>query len=143
VDDNEIIQQTGKAMLEKAGYEVLTASTGEMALDLYDEEMDKISMVLLDLIMPGMGGANCLQELLKRNPSINVVITSGYSPVDHTMQKTIESNSRDFLRKPFTYEQLRSTVRNVLDGKSPVPVPAVSVSAPANRPTINVANVSA
>jgi DNA-binding NtrC family response regulator len=100
-------------------------------------------MVLLDLIMPGMGGANCLQELLKKDPSINVVITSGYSPVDHTMQKTIDSNTREFLRKPFTYEQLRSTVRNVLDSKSHASVPVTSVSGATNSPEMNVANVSA
>jgi nitrogen-specific signal transduction histidine kinase len=143
VDDNEIIQQTGKAMLEKAGYEVLTASTGEMALDIYEQETEKIDMVLLDLIMPGMGGANCLQELLKKDPSINVIITSGYSPVDHTMQKNINSNTREFLRKPFTYEQLRTTVRNVLDSKSPLPVPAVSISEATIIPDMNVANFSA
>ena len=143
VDDNEIIQQTGKAMLEKAGYEVLTASTGEMALDIYDQETEKIDMVLLDLIMPGMGGANCLQELLKKDPSINVVITSGYSPVDHTMQKTINSNTREFLRKPFTYEQLRNTVRKVLDSESPLSGPAVSISGATKSADMNVANMSA
>jgi CheY-like chemotaxis protein/two-component sensor histidine kinase len=143
VDDNEIIQQTGKAMLEKAGYEVLTASTGEMALDIYNQETEKIDMVLLDLIMPGMGGADCLQELLKKDPSINVVITSGYSPVDHTMQKNINSNTREFLRKPFTYEQLRNTVRNVLDSKSPLPLPAVSVSGATRAHGMNMANFSA
>ena len=143
VDDNEVIQQTGKAMLEKAGYEVMTASSGEAAIDIYDKESEKIDMVLLDLIMPGMDGASCLHELLLRDPEINVVITSGYSPVDHTMQKTIEVNTREFLRKPFTYEQLLTTVRKVLDEGPPLIVPAASFSVPADRPNGEALNASA
>ncbi len=141
VDDNETIRQTGKEMLARAGYTVLTASTGEMALDIYDQETEEIDLVLLDLIMPGMGGARCLQELLKKNPAINVIITSGYSPVDQSM-KTIEACTREFLRKPFTYEQLLGTVRNVLDGDSPLLVPAASPSLLANSPDRKSLNVS-
>jgi signal transduction histidine kinase len=141
VDDNETIRQTGKEMLARAGYTVLTASTGEMALDIYDQETEEIDLVLLDLIMPGMGGARCLQELLKKNPAINVIITSGYSPVDQSM-KTIEACSREFLRKPFTYEQLLGTVRNILDSDSPLLVPAASPSLLANSPDRKSLNVS-
>ena len=142
VDDNETIRQTGEEMLARAGYTVLTASTGEMALDIYAQNSEEIALVLLDLIMPGMGGARCLQELLKKNAAINVVITSGYSPVDQTM-KTIEACTREFLRKPFTYEQLLSTVRKVLDGESPLHVPAESYSLPANRRERSASHLSA
>jgi signal transduction histidine kinase len=134
VDDNETIRQTGNEMLARAGYNVLTASTGEMALDVYDQEKEEIDLVLLDLIMPGMSGASCLQELLKKNAAVNVIITSGYSPVDQSM-KTINACSREFLRKPFTYDQLLSTVRNVLDGGSPLPLPSESHSLSANSPS--------
>ena len=142
VDDNETIRQTGEEMLARAGYTVLTASTGEMALDIYAQNSEEIALVLLDLIMPGMGGARCLQELLKKNAAINVVITSGYSPVDQTM-KTIEAYTREFLRKPFTYEQLLTTVRKVLDGDSPLHGQSESHSLPANNPVRNASYLSA
>ncbi len=131
VDDNDTIRQTGKEMLTRAGYTALTAATGEIALDIYSKETEKIDLILLDLIMPGMGGARCLQELIKKDPTINVVITSGYTPVDQTM-KTIEACTREFLRKPFTYEQLLGTVRKVLDGEPPAFVPASHFSLPAS-----------
>jgi signal transduction histidine kinase len=142
VDDNETIRQTGEEMLARAGYTVLTASTGEMALDIHAKNSEEIALVLLDLIMPGMGGARCLQELLKKNAAINVVITSGYSPVDQTM-KTIEACTREFLRKPFTYEQLLSTVRNVLDSKAPPLEPDTRLASPANSLNLEALNVSA
>jgi CheY-like chemotaxis protein len=118
VDDDENIRITGKERLESAGYKVRTASGGEMALEVYGQKAEKINLVLLDLIMPGMGGARCLQNLLQVDPGAKVVIISGYSPDEQTMQ-TITSSTRGFLRKPYTAEQLLSIVRRALDGERP------------------------
>lgn len=115
VDDDENIRNTGKERLESAGYAVRTASGGEMALEVYGRKAEKIHLVLLDLIMPGMGGARCLQELLQTDPATKVVIISGFSPDDQTLQ-AIKSSARGYLRKPYTGEQLLGTVRKALDG---------------------------
>ena len=114
VDDDDAILHSGKQRLEKAGYTVLTASRGERALEVYGNKEDKIQLVLLDLIMPGMGGASCLEKLFYTDPGINVVIISGYAPDDETMQ-AIEACTRGYLRKPYTGEQLIGTVRKALD----------------------------
>ena len=114
VDDDEDILHSGKQRLEKAGYTVLTASRGERALEVYGQKADTIHLVLLDLIMPGMGGASCLEKLFNTDPGLNVVIISGYAPDDETMQ-AIETCTGGFLRKPYTGEQLLGTVRKTLD----------------------------
>ena len=115
VDDEEAIRRTGKERLERAGYTVLTASGGEMALDVYQQKTLKIHLVLLDLIMPGMGGVSCLYELLQNDPGAKVVIISGYAPDEETME-VIEACTNGYLRKPYTGEQLLNTVRKALDG---------------------------
>jgi two-component system, cell cycle sensor histidine kinase and response regulator CckA len=133
VDDDENIRNTGKEGLENAGYTVRTASGGEMALNVYGQKAEKIHLVLLDLIMPGMGGARCLHELLQTDPGTKVVIISGYSPDDQTMQ-AIRSSTSGYLRKPYTGDQLLSTVREALDGGWPTRVPADSLSRPCQHP---------
>jgi signal transduction histidine kinase len=115
VDDDEAVRHTGKERLERAGYKVLTASEGEKALDIYRQKQLNIHLVLLDLIMPGMGGISCLYELLQTDPGVKVVIISGYSPDEETME-VIEACTNGYLRKPYTGEQLLSTVRKALDG---------------------------
>jgi len=115
VDDEEAVRQTGKERLERAGYTVLTASGGEMALDVYRQKTLKIHLVLLDLIMPGMGGISCLYELLQTDPGAKIVIISGYSPDEETME-VIKACTNGYLRKPYTGDQLLSTVRKALDG---------------------------
>ena len=101
-------------------------------MDVYGQKKETIHLVLLDLIMPGMGGARCLQELLQTDPGIKVVIISGYSPDDQTLQ-AIKSSTRGFLPKPYTGEQLLGTVRKALDGGWPTRVPADSLSRPCQQ----------
>ena len=115
VDDEEAVRQSCKEGLERAGYTVLTASGGEKALDVYRQKQLNIHLVLLDLIMPGMGGISCLYELLQTDPGVKVVIISGYSPDEETME-VIEACTNGYLRKPYTGDQLLSTVRKALDG---------------------------
>ena len=116
VDDDEAIRHTCKEGLEKFGYTVLTASRGDSALEMYGKSKDKIDLVLLDLIIPGMSGINCLYELLQINPQVHVVIISGYYPDKRTLQ-VFETSTKGYLRKPFTRELLLTTIRRALDGQ--------------------------
>ena len=79
VDDEEYVRDLGKRILERAGYTVITASNGKEALEIYAREQSNIGLVVLDLIMPQMGGEKCLEELLKINPKMKVVVSSGHS----------------------------------------------------------------
>ena len=68
------------------------------------------------MIMPGMGGKKCLEELLKINPVAKVVIASGYS-VDGQIKETLKRGARDFISKPYDLKQMLRTVRTVLNDK--------------------------
>jgi PAS domain S-box-containing protein len=114
VDDEEPIRSLGTQILEEFGYTVLTAADGESALRLYSEEQEKIDLVILDLIMPGMGGKLCLVELLKINLEAKVAIASGYSP-DGPTKEILKNGAKGFISKPYDLRQMLRVVREVLD----------------------------
>lgn len=117
VDDEEPIRSLGTQILEEFGYTVLTAADGESALQLYSEEQKKIDLVILDLIMPGMGGKLCLVELLKINLKAKVTIASGYSP-DGPTREILKNEAKGFISKPYDLRQMLKVVREVLDKPS-------------------------
>jgi two-component system cell cycle sensor histidine kinase/response regulator CckA len=114
VDDEEFIRELGVDVLGRAGYTVLTASDGENALKLYRQERARIDLVILDLIMPGMGGRKCLEELLRIDPHTRVLISSGYSP-DGPTKGALETGAKGFVSKPYDTTQLLQLVREILD----------------------------
>jgi DNA-binding NtrC family response regulator len=114
VDDEATLRNLGEAILTRYGYRVETASNGETALELYRGQSDKIQLILLDLIMPGMGGLRCLQELLAIDPKAKVVITTGYSS-DGPTTAVLETGAKKILAKPYANAELLQTVRDVLD----------------------------
>jgi len=114
VDDEEMIRNIGKDILERFGYTVLLAPDGETALELYRKRRQDISLVILDLIMPGMGGKKCLEEILKLDPQAKVLIASGYS-LNGPTKEALESGVRAFVRKPYEVKQMLEEVRKVLD----------------------------
>ena len=114
VDDEEMIRDLGKEILELSGYTVLTAATGNEAMDLYEKEREEISLVILDLIMPGMDGKQCLEELLKIDTQVRVLISSGFSADAHA-KKTVALGAKGFVSKPYNAKQLLKTVREILD----------------------------
>ncbi|MBS3919289.1 MAG: response regulator, partial [Deltaproteobacteria bacterium] len=117
VDDEEPIRNLGEQIFAKYGYTVLKVSDGESALKLYQEKKGEIALVVLDLIMPGMGGKKCLEELLQINPEVKVVITSGYSP-DGSHKTFLEGGAKNFISKPFNMKEMLQVVREVLDGSA-------------------------
>jgi two-component system cell cycle sensor histidine kinase/response regulator CckA len=114
VDDEEMLRDIGEHILQKFGYTVLLARDGESALALYQEKPEHIALVILDLIMPGMGGKRCLEEILKISPGAKVVIASGYSANAHA-RDVLDIGARAFVTKPYEINQLLDVVRKVLD----------------------------
>jgi PAS domain S-box-containing protein len=114
VDDEESIRNLGCQVLEEFGYTVLVAADGESALDLYREANERVSLVILDLIMPGMGGKRCFEELLQINPEARVAIASGYSP-DGPTREVLKNGARGFIAKPYDIAQMLKEVRKMLD----------------------------
>ncbi len=114
VDDEPLITKLGKTVLTNHGYTVLTAANGKEALEVYRKEKARISLVILDLIMPEMGGWECLEELLNIDPKAKVLIASGYS-ADAAAKSVVERGVKGFVWKPFDIKKLSQDVRRVLD----------------------------
>jgi two-component system cell cycle sensor histidine kinase/response regulator CckA len=116
VDDEPDILDIGQNTLEQFGYTVLMARSGEEAVEVYSRHGNRIDLVILDLGMPGMGGEKCLQELLCMNPSVKVLIASGYASTQ-TVQSILEAGATGFMAKPYRLEDMLKKVREVLDGQ--------------------------
>ncbi len=114
IDDEKIIIEVGHAMLEKLGYRVLTANSGELALRFLQKGEESFDLVILDLIMPGMDGATTFEEIRKEWPSLPVVLSSGYA-INGQADKVMQRGCRAFLQKPFSLAELSQVLREVLD----------------------------
>jgi PAS domain S-box-containing protein len=114
VDDEEAIRGFGAEVLEGAGYQVVSAASGEEALELYRRMGAEVDLVILDLGMPGMGGHKCIQELLALSPGIKVLIASGYSATGKVAD-TLKQGAAGYIAKPFRRVDLLQSVRQVLD----------------------------
>jgi two-component system, cell cycle sensor histidine kinase and response regulator CckA len=113
VEDIPQIADLSSRFLHNAGYPVITAATGQEAIAIYQAKKREISLVILDLIMPEMSGTECLMELVKIDPSVKVLIASGFSPCDE-LHREINPLVKGFVQKPFAMTQLLDGVRSVL-----------------------------
>jgi len=114
VDDEPHLLETGRELLTFSGYQVLAATSGEEALSVIREDKKGIALVILDLMMPGMGGLKCLAELLKLVPQMKVIVASGYSAHVRT-REVMEQGAAAFIKKPYRYEELNKIIRKVLE----------------------------
>ncbi len=114
VDDENMIIDVEKQMLEMMGYKVLTAKSGKEAIVIYKQNMDKIDMVVLDMIMPDIGGSEVYDGLKKINPEIKVLLSSGYS-IDGLATEILNQGCNGFIQKPFSINKLSHKLRKILD----------------------------
>lgn len=112
VDDEEPIIKTTSMILDKLGYRVISSGTGREAIDIYREKHGEISLVMLDLIMPGMTGMEIFRELKKISPDVKVLLTSGMTQ-DEMVGNMLREGVAGILRKPFTINMLISTLENL------------------------------
>ena len=113
VDDEEYVRDLGKRILERAGYTVINAANGKEALEIYAREQSNIGLVVLDLVMPEMGGEKCLKELLKINPYVKVVVSSGHSLTPEERDH-LGAYAKGFVNKPYEMKQFLDVVKEVL-----------------------------
>jgi CheY-like chemotaxis protein len=113
VDDEKSLRKLGTRILSDAGYRVLEASDGAMALRIAAEEVGEIDLVLTDVEMPTLGGRGMVDELHELSPGIRVLFMSGYTD-NEILRRGIRTAEAAFLQKPFTAETLRAAVREVL-----------------------------
>ena len=115
VDDEEMITDVGSRMLAKLGFDVLTARNGEEAVAVYRKHREKIELVLLDMVMPKVGGGEAFDRLREINPDLKVILCSGYS-IDGQARLILDRGCNAFIQKPFNLQTLSKNIRAVLDG---------------------------
>ena len=116
VDDDESVRNLGQEMLTKIGHKVITAKSGESALKVYKSKKNDIDLIMLDLLMPGMGGHKCLEKLLKINPEAKILIASGH-PGKDTNNEEIEAKAKGFVSKPYKINEISETIRQIIDNE--------------------------
>ncbi len=113
IDDEQMIADLTSEVLESMGCTVITASSGEEGVQIFERRHNEIDLVLLDLGMPGMGGEQCLQRLRELKPEGRYIVASGY--LGHNIAREPQRyGAAAFLEKPFQATNLVSTIRNVL-----------------------------
>jgi CheY-like chemotaxis protein len=114
VDDEASLRELTGRVLERHGYQVTLAASGEDALAVQNRMGANLDLVVLDLGMPGMGGYRCLEELKRADPGLKVIVLSGYAP-DQRVRTALAGAPSVFMSKPYKIDDLLVVVRDVLD----------------------------
>ncbi len=114
VDDEAIIADTTKEILEMLGYRTMLAGSGQEAVAVFMEKKTSIDLVILDLVMPGMGGAKVFEALRTINSGIKIILYSGYV-LNEEIQGLLDRGGCSFIQKPFGIEDLSAKIREVID----------------------------
>jgi CheY-like chemotaxis protein len=113
VDDEESVLEVTAQMIERLGYTVLRARSGREAVERFRESSDRVSLVILDMIMPEMGGGEVFDELKRINRHVKVLLASGFS-LQGQAREIMNRGCIGFIQKPFTLEDLSFKLRSVL-----------------------------
>ncbi|UCH00392.1 MAG: response regulator, partial [Deltaproteobacteria bacterium] len=116
VDDEDIVIDVGEEILKTLGYKVFSVRSGKEAIELYKENREKIDMVLLDMVMPDMGGGETYDRMKEINPDIKVLLLSGYS-IDGQATEILRRGCDGFIQKPFDMQGLSQRIRKILNKK--------------------------
>jgi PAS domain S-box-containing protein len=117
VDDEDTILEVGSQILQELGYRVMTASSGKEALEIYSANKDKIDVVVLDMIMPGMGGGETFDGIKALKLDVKVLLSSGYSVMGEA-SAILKRGCQGFIQKPFTMKSFAEKLREILDSEN-------------------------
>jgi two-component system, cell cycle sensor histidine kinase and response regulator CckA len=114
VEDEPMVRTVAERALTRHGYTVITASSGEEALEVV-ERGDDIALLISDVVMPGMDGPTTVQEARKSRPDLPILFMSGYA--EEQLRKSIDLDKVAFLPKPFSVQELAEAARRAISGK--------------------------
>jgi CheY-like chemotaxis protein len=121
VEDDQMVRDLMKIILQDHGYSVLTAGHGQEALVTAAQTAQTIDLLITDVVMPQMGGRELAEQLTARQPSLKLLFTSGYTD-DAVVRHGVLTAGVHFLAKPFMAKTLLTKVRQILDDE-PRPLP--------------------
>ncbi len=111
VDDESTVLESGKEMIESLGFRAITAKNGTEALHIFEE--NDVDLIIVDLVMPVMGGEAMLEALRKQNRPFKALLLSGYSPVDDWREK-FGKEVLAWISKPLNIETLEKSIYKAL-----------------------------
>lgn len=114
VEDEHLVMEVNRAIVEKLGYHVLEARTGEKAIKLAESYEGRIDFVLLDVILPDMDGSHIYPQLVEARPGIKVIVCSGFA-LDGPARQILESGAESFVQKPFTMAALSAVLKKIFN----------------------------
>ncbi len=115
IDDETHVRELCTDMLTPLGYKVLAAGSGDDGITLFRENRDKISLVLLDMVMPRISGSEIFQTLRTIDPSVKIILCSGYSPSGFAgIENLLKEGAAGFLQKPFTRQAIATSIKAAL-----------------------------
>lgn len=113
VDDDVNVVDTSRDVLESFGYRVLMATDGEAAVDLYRQHKDEVDLVIMDIVMPKLGGVEAAAEIRRINPQVKVIFATGYDRSGSLQNKQLQQ-SDTVLSKPFSAARVSRVIRETL-----------------------------
>jgi PAS domain S-box-containing protein len=116
VDDEDMVLDVGGQVLEKLGYTVIEAPSGKEAVNIFDKNKETIDLVILDMIMPDMGGGEAYDRIKEINPRVKVLLSSGYS-IDGQASEIMKRGCDGFIQKPFKADELSEKLKKILAKK--------------------------
>ncbi len=116
IDDEDMIIDVGQEILKALGYTVLVGRGGKEAIEIYEKRKEEIDIVILDIVMPEIGGGEAYDRMKEINPDIKVLLSSGFS-INGEVTEILERGCNGFIQKPFNIRQLSQRIREILDKK--------------------------
>ena len=113
VDDEAVVLDVGAQMLKKFGFNVLSATSGGEALEIFEKKRDEILLVILDMIMPDMGGGEVFDRMKQIHPGVTILLSSGYS-LDGKAKDILNRGCNGFIQKPFNMNQLMEKILEII-----------------------------
>jgi DNA-binding NtrC family response regulator len=114
IDDEEILVEMGKKMLEKLGYIVTTSNASLKALEIFRNESDRFDLVITDQTMPGITGADLARQMMQIKPGVPIILCTGYSTI-MSEEKAKSIGIKEFALKPLVEKDIALLIRKVLD----------------------------
>ena len=114
-EDDDALRKMAESMMKKAGYRIITAVNGEDAMNSVRKFNDPIDLLITDVVMPGMSGKDLAEQMQKEFPGLKVLYMSGYT-ANVIAHQDILDRDKNFIQKPFNYEDIAYKIREVLDG---------------------------
>ncbi|MDJ0782200.1 MAG: PAS domain S-box protein [Desulfosarcinaceae bacterium] len=114
VDDEDYILEVGRLMLEGLGYTILTADCGRAGMEMFEANQAKIDLVILDMIMPDVGGSEVFDHIRSLRPNAKILLASGYN-MDFQASSLLGQGCNGFIQKPFNIKTFSTKIREILD----------------------------